>query len=119
MLHDSAGINDGMSEELQKKLDEAVKLLVEACHPERIILFGSYARGTHDEGSDIDLMVIEKDVASKADEIVRLCRVLSPLRLPVDVIVVDAETFRAMSQSPGSIHYEASTDGKTLYAEAA
>ena len=108
-----------MSEQLQKKLEEAVRLLVQACHPERIILFGSFARGTQDEGSDIDIMIIEKSVANKADEIVRLCRVVSPLRLPVDILVVDSETFRVWSQTPGTVHHEASTDGKILYAEAA
>lgn len=107
-----------MNDALQKKLDDAVKLLVEACHPERIILFGSYARGTQDERSDIDIMVVENTVSSKADEIVRLCRVLSPLRLGVDLIVVDSKTFQYWAETPGTIHYEAFTDGKVLYAEA-
>lgn len=30
-------------------------------HPEQILLYGSYARGTADEWSDIDLVVISKD----------------------------------------------------------
>lgn len=32
-------------------------------HIERIILFGSYASGTHTQGSDIDLVVISNDFA--------------------------------------------------------
>ncbi|MBI1859511.1 MAG: nucleotidyltransferase domain-containing protein [Deltaproteobacteria bacterium] len=103
-----------MSEEIQKKLDEAVKLLVEACHPERIILFGSYARGTQKEDSDLDLMVVEKTVKSRADEMVRLCRVLSPLLLGVDLIVVDSKMFEAEREVSG-VYQEASTDGKVLY----
>ncbi len=104
-----------MSQDLKEKLEQAVKLLVEACHPERIILFGSQARGTEDERSDIDIMVVEKNVASKADEIVRLCRVLAPLGLGVDLVVVDETAFDYWKETPGTVHYEALTEGKTLY----
>ena len=104
-----------MSEELKTKLNEVVKLLVDACHPTRIILFGSYATGTQKEESDIDILVIEKNVVSKADEIVRLCRVLSPTGLSVDLIVVDEATFQYWAETPGTVHYDASVEGKTLY----
>jgi len=35
------------------------RLIAAASSPARVILFGSYARGTADEGSDLDLMVFE------------------------------------------------------------
>ena len=41
-----------------KVLDEAVRRLVDKFHPEKIILFGSQARGTADNRSDVDLLVI-------------------------------------------------------------
>ena len=104
-----------MSEELKTKLNEVVKLLVEACHPTRIILFGSYARGTQKEESDIDVLVIEKNVLSKNNEIVRLCRVLSPTGLSVDLIVVDEATFQYWAETPGTVYYDALVEGKTLY----
>jgi predicted nucleotidyltransferase len=39
-------------------LDEVARLIVENFHPEKIILFGSQARGTADNHSDVDLLVI-------------------------------------------------------------
>jgi predicted nucleotidyltransferase len=42
----------------EKTIMEAAKRLVDNFHPERIILFGSYARGTADEHSDVDFLVI-------------------------------------------------------------
>ena len=33
--------------------------------PERIVLYGSYAKGTQREGSDIDLVVVSEDFADK------------------------------------------------------
>lgn len=42
----------------KKVIKEATRRLVEGFHPQRIILFGSYARGTADKRSDVDLLVI-------------------------------------------------------------
>jgi len=61
--------------------------------PERIILFGSYADGSADEDSDVDLLVIlvhEEHPVQKAAEILRA---LQP-RLPLDLIVRTPEDVR-------------------------
>lgn len=39
-------------------LADITQRIVETCHPEKVILFGSYAYGTPHENSDIDLFVI-------------------------------------------------------------
>ncbi|MBN1394556.1 MAG: nucleotidyltransferase domain-containing protein [Pirellulales bacterium] len=72
----------------QTTIARAAEMLRQAADPERIILFGSYARNGADAGSDLDLLVVERDVTDAAAEMVRLMRVLSPLRLPADVLVV-------------------------------
>lgn len=41
-----------------KVLDEAARRIVEKFHPEKIILFGSQARGTADSHSDVDILEI-------------------------------------------------------------
>src|SRR5919198_6514418 len=48
------------------------RLVAAATSPGQVILFGSYARGTADEGSDLDLLVIEREIPNKADEYMRL-----------------------------------------------
>jgi len=94
---------------------KAVQLLREAANPRRVILFGSYATGNADEQSDIDLLVVEDRVTDVAGEIVRLLRVLSPLRIPADVLVVNATDFEAWSDTPGNVMFEAVNFGKVLY----
>jgi predicted nucleotidyltransferase len=42
----------------EQTLAEVTKRLVNGFHPYKIILFGSQARGTADEHSDIDILVI-------------------------------------------------------------
>ena len=43
---------------VQKKIEEMVQRIVERFHPEKIILFGSHARGTAGPDSDVDLLVV-------------------------------------------------------------
>ena len=49
----------------QALLNEAAKRLVDRFHPEKIILFGSQARGTADEHSDADFLVITRILLAK------------------------------------------------------
>jgi predicted nucleotidyltransferase len=47
------------------RLEPFIRAIVERIHPERIILFGSYAYGQPDEHSDVDLLVIRRNIASE------------------------------------------------------
>jgi uncharacterized protein len=100
-----------------KLLDQIVEILVREAQPERIILFGSQARGDARPDSDIDLLVVESKVIAKRSEIVRLLQALSPLRLPVDLLVTDlASIDSSWADFPGSYLYHALREGKVLYA---
>jgi len=97
------------------KIQEAVELLREAGNPVRIILYGSYGRGTPHEESDLDFLVVMPVLRNRRMEMVRLRRVLSPLRIPVDLLVVSDKVFREWSDTPGNIFYEAAREGRVLY----
>ena len=81
----------------------------------KIILFGSYARGDANDESDVDLMVVEKHVRSKVKEIVRLRKLLRPLRLPIDVMVVSEQEVKDWGALPGTALYWAIKEGEVLY----
>jgi predicted nucleotidyltransferase len=97
------------------KIQEAVELLREAGNPVRIILYGSYGRGTPHEDSDLDFLVVMPVVLNRRMEMVRLRRVLSPLRIPVNLLVVSDKVFREWSDTPGNIFYAAAREGRVLY----
>ena len=51
--------------EMTEKINRIKEIIVGNYHPDKIILFGSWARGDADEQSDIDILVIsdrEKDL---------------------------------------------------------
>ncbi|MBI4474341.1 MAG: nucleotidyltransferase domain-containing protein [Acidobacteria bacterium] len=96
-------------------INRVVQTLVEAARPTKVILFGSYARGDARDDSDIDLLVVEPNVVSKRDEMVRLRRLLRPFRVPVDVIVVSETEFNDWAHLAGTVLYWANTEGKLLH----
>jgi predicted nucleotidyltransferase len=51
--------------EIKRLVAEYVKALEPTIHVNRVILYGSYARGRPDEWSDIDLAIISQDFARK------------------------------------------------------
>jgi len=98
-----------------EKLQEAVRRLVEAAHPAKVILFGSWARGDAKPDSDVDLLVIEEAVTDVRDEATRLYRALAGLVMAVDIVVAARETFEYWKDTPGNVYYEAAQDGRVVY----
>lgn len=104
----------------QQAIEEAVRRAVAAAHtPSRVIVFGSYARGDADEGSDLDLMVIEREVPSKGEEMLRLNRAIGWMGKGVDVLVYSEQEYERRSTVPGTAPYWARMEGKVLYDAAA
>jgi predicted nucleotidyltransferase len=99
----------------REQIDAAVRLLAEAAKPVRIILFGSHARGDAHEASDIDLLVIEPQVEDRAREMVRLRRLLRPLRIPADILVYSTEEVARWGDQPGSALYWALREGTVVH----
>jgi predicted nucleotidyltransferase len=99
-----------------QSIQEVVNRAVAAAHaPSRVIVFGSYARGDADEGSDLDLMVIEREVPNKGEEMLRLNRAIGWIGKGVDVLVYSEEDFVRRSTVPGTAPYWARIEGKVLY----
>jgi len=100
----------------ERKLQEAVQRIVAAAQPRRIILFGSYGRGDAAAGSDLDLMVIERNVDNRYEEMIRLRKAVGHIGTGVDVLVyseVEVEERKDWCTSP---IYWALREGRTLYA---
>ena len=98
-----------------EKIEEAVRRIVEAAHPVRVILFGSRARNQPYAESDVDLLVIEREVWNRYAEMLRLNEALRGLILVVDVLVIGEKDFEEWSETPGSVYHAARREGKVVY----
>jgi predicted nucleotidyltransferase len=98
----------------EKSIAEVGERIAREFHPERIILFGSYARGTPTRHSDVDLLVIlpfEGKAVHKSVEI-RL-KVRPPF--PVDLIVRTPEKVRERLAMGDDFMQDILENGKVLY----
>lgn len=99
----------------QDTIRQAVERLAADPRARRIILFGSQARGDATADSDIDLLVIESEVADRGAEMVRLRRLLRPLPASFDVLVYSQDEVNEWGRQPGSALYRALKEGKVLH----
>lgn len=98
-----------------EQLPDIVARIVEALHPEKIILFGSYAYGVPTPDSDVDLLIIMETTAPLRERHLPVCRLLRPRPFPVDIVVkTPREIEQALKQGNFFIR-ELLTKGKVLY----
>jgi predicted nucleotidyltransferase len=95
-------------------IDEAARRIAQAAPGARVILFGSQARGEAGPDSDIDLLVVQPRVDDRFGEIVRLQRVLAPLRLPADVVVVSEAHVQEWGDVQNTMLHDALREGRVL-----
>jgi predicted nucleotidyltransferase len=96
------------------QIEEAARRIAAAAPGARVILFGSHARGDAGPDSDVDLLVIEPRVEDHNREVVRLQRVLAPLRLPADVIVVSEQHVEEWGDVESTMVHDALREGRVL-----
>ncbi|HEY2932260.1 MAG TPA: nucleotidyltransferase domain-containing protein [Acidobacteriota bacterium] len=98
-------------------MNASLDALLEALRPyrpQRIILFGSAARGDADAASDFDLLVIketQEPFVARLEAMARLC----PAGVRADILVYTPQEIEAMLQEDNAFITEALRDGKVVY----
>jgi predicted nucleotidyltransferase len=93
-----------------------VSRIVKRFGPDKIILFGSQARGDAKPDSDVDLLIVMPVSGSKRRKAVEIGVALHDFRIPKDVIVVTPEEFEWRKDTLGTVEWPAWREGKVLYA---
>lgn len=96
-------------------MQETTERLVSNFHPTRIILFGSQARGTADDRSDVDILVICPIHGNRRKLMVAMDRSLKGLNFARDILVLTPEEFERDRFIPGTVARPAWKEGKILY----
>jgi predicted nucleotidyltransferase len=98
------------------QIDRIVKRIVRKFHPEKIILFGSQARGDAGPDSDIDLLVVMPVAGSIRQKRLAVSLAVPHSPIPVDIIVTTPENLAWRKDIVGTIEWPAAREGKVLYA---
>lgn len=99
----------------QEKLDQIIRRIVEVARPEKIILFGSAARGEMGPHSDVDLLVIKGGDIHRGHLTEEIYMHLSGVGQAVDVVVVTPEDVERYRDSFALVIYPALREGKVVY----
>ena len=105
-----------MQSDIDAVLDQVTERIRAVSDPERIILFGSYARGDARPDSDLDLLVVKDEVDSTNAETARIYRALADIDAPIDVVVVRTAFVQRYGDLVGTVVRPALREGKILYA---
>lgn len=105
--------------ELERKLDDAVRLIVRRARPQAIILFGSYAGGAQGPDSDVDLLVVA-ETDERAELAAELLEMLEPVfeQQRFDLLVCTPRWWERARHVRGFVTHEADRKGVRIYGPA-
>ena len=94
---------------------EALGRTLAVVQPERVVLFGSYARGDAGPDSDLDLLVVSAFEGARSRLALRILEALAPLPVSKDVFVLTPSEWSRDQDIPGTLAYPAAREGVVLY----
>lgn len=96
-------------------IEQITRTIVERFQPERIVLFGSRARGDHQPDSDLDLFVELVTPLSPPERATAIRAAFGLHRWPMDLIVYTPEEVARLRDVVGTLLYTIERAGKVLY----
>ncbi len=98
----------------QKAIDQVVKQIVEKFKPQKIILFGSYARGNPRPESDVDMLVVMDTPLKDVQQAIQICQRIE-YRFGLDLIVHKPKYLAQRVKTSDWFLREVLQEGKVLY----
>ena len=98
-----------------EQIEELSRRIQDEFHPDRIVLFGSYARGDATEHSDVDLLVVAETSLPPRQRFGAVRRLLADYPAAFDIIVKTPEEYARWRSVVNHIVYFAERYGRVLY----
>jgi uncharacterized protein len=98
-----------------REIDDLVRRIVERAKPEKVILFGSYAKGTQTSASDLDLLVVKDTMLPVSHRANELKPLLSHTLINVDIHVYTPEEVEEYAKEPYSFVNSVLRFGKMVF----
>jgi predicted nucleotidyltransferase len=99
----------------EKNIQEVKDIIIKAEDPDKIIIFGSCARGTVNKGSDLDILVIKETKLPAPQRSRKLRNLLATQAFPKDILVLTPVEFSQWTNIPFSFNSTIKKEGKTIY----
>jgi len=98
-------------------IDKIVPLILSLVSPAQIILFGSYARRDNNLKSDIDLLIVKRDLKNEREINNLLYRAFfeNKINIPIDLISIDYKKYNDINNELGYVYKTIKEQGEVLY----
>lgn len=100
-----------------EQINEVVQRIVTNYHPEKIILFGSYAEGVTNESSDLDLLIIKDSKLPIYKRSVEIRKYLRGMCIPMDLVVYTKDEIKKWKNVQTAFITQILKKGKILYGQ--
>ena len=101
----------------EKLIQEVKNRIVSGVHPEKIILFGSYAYGTPTKDSDLDLLVIMPTDEPMHKRVLKIRKMLRDFRIPKDIMVYTPQEVEKWKNASTAFVTSILKKGKVIYGQ--
>lgn len=92
-----------------------VERIVEQSQPQKVIIFGSYVKGTATIKSDLDILVIKDTELPMINRAAELSSVVKNFLIPVDVHMYTSEEVKEYAKEPFSFIKSVLKSGKVVF----
>ena len=104
-----------MDTNLEEQIRSITAQIIDKYQPEKIILFGSSARGDLNPDSDVDLLIIKRETPHYGAERIRELSRIIERNIPVDFLVYRPEEFEKRVEMGDPFLKAIVEEGKVLY----
>ena len=100
-------------------LEDMVDSIVREVDPQRIVLFGSYARGEAEADSDIDFLIVQdrpfEPGRGRRQQMAQLWRLLARFPISQDILIYTPDEVERWCDTQSHVVARALREGKVLY----
>jgi predicted nucleotidyltransferase len=99
----------------QSQIEEVKNRIVEKFHPEKIILFGSYANGEPNDESDLDLLIIQRTDLPRKERRLPILKMLRDMKIAMDILIYTPNEVEYWKDTPAAFVTQIINDVKVIY----
>jgi len=100
-----------------KIVNQLLAIIINIANPDKVILFGSHARGDAGEESDYDFIILKRNIINERDVTRPIYRELceKSIPVPVELIACSFEKWESNLKKSYMIYKKANEEGIVLY----
>ena len=98
-------------------IEQIINIIIATVEPDKIILFGSYARGDYKKDSDLDVLILKKGLKNERVATNSLYTEFfnNKISIPIDLIAIDYDKYYRLNNDIGYIYKTIEKEGKVIY----